>query len=143
MIPKVICLSSGTCRFSPKAIELAKPRGWRLSMDVPWAYSSSDTRAGRASIPSTPVIPATALTVTEKTSTTASAKVFIGRVEITQPDLFNNGMVVIHGLQGFIAPFSCDVGRMTSLSFPFHPDHRSGQHNISRLPARCSLLSCA
>ncbi|KAK7234145.1 hypothetical protein RIF29_47170 [Crotalaria pallida] len=57
--------SYGTCRFSPKAIELAKPRGWRLSMDVPWAYSSSDTRAGRASIPSTPVIPATALTVTE------------------------------------------------------------------------------
>lgn len=46
VIPKVICLSSGTCRFSPKAIELAKPRGWRLSMDVPWAYSSSDTRAG-------------------------------------------------------------------------------------------------
>lgn len=30
-------------------------------MDVPWAYSSSDTRAGRASIPSTPFIPATAL----------------------------------------------------------------------------------
>ena len=25
MIPKVICLSSGTCRFSPKAIGLAKP----------------------------------------------------------------------------------------------------------------------
>jgi len=47
-------------------------------------------------------------------------------VEITQPDLFNNGMVVIHGLKGFIAPFSCDVERMTS--FPFHPDHRSGQH---------------
>lgn len=63
MIPKVICLSSGTCRFSPKAVELAKPRGWRLSMDVPWAYSSSDTRVGRASIPSTQVIPATALTV--------------------------------------------------------------------------------
>ncbi|KAL4313589.1 uncharacterized protein LOC130960122 [Arachis stenosperma] len=37
-------------------------------------------------------------------------------------------MVVIHGLQAFIAPFSCDVERMTSLSFPFHPDHRSGQH---------------
>ena len=48
VIPKVICLSSGTCRFSPKAIELAKPRGSRLSMAVPWAYSSSDTRAGRA-----------------------------------------------------------------------------------------------
>ena len=48
VIPKVICLSSGTWRFSPKAIKLAKPRGWRLSMDVPWASSSSDTRAGRA-----------------------------------------------------------------------------------------------
>lgn len=69
--------------------------------------------------------------VNRKTSTTASAKVFIGGVEITQPDLFNNGMVVIHGLQGFISPlspFSCDVERMTSLSFPFHPDHHSGQH---------------
>lgn len=32
-------------------------------MDVPWAYSSSDTRVGRASIPSTQVIPETALTV--------------------------------------------------------------------------------
>lgn len=66
--------------------------------------------------------------VNRKTSTTASAKVFLGGVEITQPDLFNNGMVVIHGLQGFISPFSCDVERMTSLSFPFHPDHHSGQH---------------
>ncbi|RDX92732.1 hypothetical protein CR513_25103, partial [Mucuna pruriens] len=57
------------------------------------------------------------------------AKVFVGGVEITQPDLFNNGMVVVHGLQGFVSPlspFSCDVERMTSLSFPFHPDHRSG-----------------
>ncbi|RYQ94666.1 hypothetical protein Ahy_B08g089608 [Arachis hypogaea] len=62
-------------------------------------------------------------------------------VEITQPDLFNNGMMVIHGLQGFIAPFSCDVERMTSLSFPFHPDHRSGQHINTSI--RCSLLSCA
>jgi len=58
-------------------------------------------------------------------------KVFIGGVEITQPDLFNNGMVVVHGLQGFastLSPFSCDVERMTSLSFPFHPDHRSSAH---------------
>lgn len=47
-------------------------------------------------------ITVTSDSVNRKTSTTASAKVFIGRVEITQPDLFNNGMVVIHGLQGFI-----------------------------------------
>ncbi|QHN95479.1 fasciclin-like arabinogalactan protein [Arachis hypogaea] len=73
-------------------------------------------------------ITVTSDSVNRKTSTTASAKVFFGGAEITQPDLFNNGMVVIHGLQGFIAPFSCDVERMTSLSFPFHPDHRSGQH---------------
>lgn len=64
MIPKVICLSSGTSRFSPKAIELAKPIV-AVVHGCPLAYSSSDTRAGRASIPSTQVIPATALTVTE------------------------------------------------------------------------------
>ncbi|KAJ7956867.1 fasciclin-like arabinogalactan protein 21 [Quillaja saponaria] len=64
-------------------------------------------------------------------SSTANPNVFIGGVEITQPDLFNNGLVVIHGLQGFIfplSPFSCDVERMTSLSLPFHPDDSSGQY---------------
>ncbi|KAL1326951.1 hypothetical protein HN51_037060 [Arachis hypogaea] len=77
--------------------------------------------------------PGRCITVTSDSiqpNTTAS-KVFIGGVEITQPDLFNNGMIVVHGLQGFVSPlspFSCDVERMTSLSFPFHPDHRSGQH---------------
>ncbi|XWS41526.1 hypothetical protein CRYUN_Cryun17cG0089200 [Craigia yunnanensis] len=53
-------------------------------------------------------------------------KIFIGGVEITHPDLFNNGLIIIHGLQGYISPlspFSCDVERMTSLSFPFHYDH--------------------
>ncbi|KAK7318568.1 hypothetical protein RJT34_03271 [Clitoria ternatea] len=75
-------------------------------------------------------ITVTSDTVHPNTNSTA-AKIFVGGVEITQPDLFNNGMVVIHGLRGFIStlsPFSCDVERMTSLSFPFHPDHRSGQH---------------
>ncbi|KAK7247456.1 hypothetical protein RIF29_42339 [Crotalaria pallida] len=65
------------------------------------------------------------------TNSTAAAKIFIGGVEITQPDLFNNGLVVVHGIHGFISPlspFSCDVERMTSLSFPFHPDHRIGQN---------------
>ncbi|KAK7369381.1 hypothetical protein VNO80_11418 [Phaseolus coccineus] len=72
---------------------------------------------------------------TKRNNTIAAAKVFVGGVEITQPDLFNNGMVVVHGLQGFVSPlspFSCEVERMTSLSFPFHPDHRSGhgQHHL-------------
>ncbi|RYR36496.1 hypothetical protein Ahy_A09g041458 [Arachis hypogaea] len=37
-------------------------------------------------------ITVTSDSVNRKTSTTASAKVFFGGVEITQPDLFNNGM---------------------------------------------------
>ncbi|GAU19751.1 hypothetical protein TSUD_78770 [Trifolium subterraneum] len=78
--------------------------------------------------------PGRCITVTSDTvhpHNSTGAKVFIGGVEITQPDLFNNGMIVVHGLQGFVStlsPFSCDVERMTSLSFPFHPDHRSSPH---------------
>ncbi|XP_027367916.1 fasciclin-like arabinogalactan protein 21 [Abrus precatorius] len=76
-------------------------------------------------------ITVTSDTVHRNTNNYTAAKVFVGGVEITQPDIFNNGMVVVHGLQGFVSPlspFSCDVERMTSLSFPFHPDHRSGHH---------------
>ncbi|XP_059637174.1 fasciclin-like arabinogalactan protein 21 [Cornus florida] len=53
-----------------------------------------------------------------------SSKIFVGGVEVTRPDLFNNGLVVVHGIQGFIShllPFSCHVERMTSLSFPPPP----------------------
>ncbi|KAH1135039.1 hypothetical protein AAZX31_05G169400 [Glycine max] len=83
--------------------------------------------------------PGRCITVTSDTlhrnTNNTAAKVFVGGVEITQPDLFNNGMVVVHGLQGYVSPlspFSCDVERMNSLSFPFHPDHRSGhaQHHL-------------
>ncbi|KAL6560790.1 hypothetical protein OROGR_004349 [Orobanche gracilis] len=48
-------------------------------------------------------------------------KIFVNGVEISSPDIFNNGLVVIHGLQGFIShlsPLSCNVERMTSLAFP-------------------------
>ncbi|KAI9117039.1 hypothetical protein K1719_012038 [Acacia pycnantha] len=61
----------------------------------------------------------------------SDAKVYIGGMEITQPELFNNGMVVVHGIEGFISPlspFSCDVERMSSHLYPYHLDHRSGQH---------------
>ncbi|KAI3448060.1 hypothetical protein Pfo_004725 [Paulownia fortunei] len=54
-------------------------------------------------------------------TTTNKDKVFVNGVEITSPDIFNNGLVVIHGLQGFVShlsPLSCNVERMTSLSFP-------------------------
>ncbi|PIN18254.1 hypothetical protein CDL12_09082 [Handroanthus impetiginosus] len=54
----------------------------------------------------------------------AIPKIFINGVEITKPDLFNNGLLIIHGLQGFLShlsPFSCTVERMTTLSFPQQP----------------------
>ncbi|KAL0376129.1 UNVERIFIED_CONTAM: hypothetical protein Scaly_0730500 [Sesamum calycinum] len=54
-------------------------------------------------------------------TTDSKDKVFVDGVEITSPDLFNNGLVVVHGLQGFVShlsPLSCNVERMTSLSFP-------------------------
>nr|DAD29659.1 TPA_asm: hypothetical protein HUJ06_031127 [Nelumbo nucifera] len=54
------------------------------------------------------------------TSAGNNAKIFVGGVEITQSDIFNNGIIVVHSLNGFVAPlspFSCNVERMTSLSF--------------------------
>jgi hypothetical protein len=95
--------------------------------------------------------PGRCITVTSERSkngndTIASAKVFIDGVEVTRPDLFNNGLVVVHGLQGFMAPlspFSCDVERMTSLSFPFHADHAAAHQvhpSIMRLMLRDAML---
>ncbi|XP_016461563.1 fasciclin-like arabinogalactan protein 21 [Nicotiana tabacum] len=63
------------------------------------------------------------LTVTFST-TTRDAKIFINGVEVTQPDLFNNGLILVHGLRGFVShlsPLSCNVERMSSLSFDSFP----------------------
>lgn len=63
------------------------------------------------------------LTVTFST-TSRDPKVFINGVEIAQPDLFNNGMILVHGLRGFVShlsPLSCNVERMSSLSFDSLP----------------------
>lgn len=76
-----------------------------------------------------------------------STKIFIGGVEITRPDMFNNGLIVVHGLQGFISPlspFSCNVERMTALSFP-QPDRLHHQQPflpfaIMRLMLRDAML---
>ncbi|KAD4584686.1 hypothetical protein R6Q59_036483 [Mikania micrantha] len=70
-----------------------------------------------ASTPSAPLC----LTLTKSNSNTT---LFVGGVQITRPDLFNDGNLIIHGIQGFIAhlsPFSCQIERMTSLSFPSRP----------------------
>ena len=53
----------------------------------------------------------------QSNETESSIKIFIGGLEITQPDLYNNGVVVVHGLQSFISPLSplsCDVERMST-----------------------------
>ncbi|CAI0429025.1 unnamed protein product [Linum tenue] len=81
------------------------------------------------------------------TSSSANAKIFIGGVEITRPDLFNNGFLVIHGIQGYIAPlspFSCDVERLNSLTFPFQQPDRvpvpGGPPAVMRLMMRDAIL---
>ncbi|KAG9130164.1 hypothetical protein Leryth_018762 [Lithospermum erythrorhizon] len=77
------------------------------------------------------------LTITTTTSTGAhDQKVFVNGVEITSPDLFNNGLVMVHGLQGFIthlSPISCNVERMTSLTFPPQTMTAAASFSIMRL----------
>ncbi|XAR60106.1 hypothetical protein NMG60_11033356 [Bertholletia excelsa] len=54
----------------------------------------------------------------------SGSKVFVGGLEITRPDLYNDGNIVVHGLQGFVShlsPLSCEVEKITSLSFPPPP----------------------
>ncbi|XP_052177496.1 fasciclin-like arabinogalactan protein 21 [Diospyros lotus] len=53
-----------------------------------------------------------------------ASKIFVNGVEIARPDLYNDGNVVVHGLQGFVSHLSsvsCNIERMTSLSFPPPP----------------------
>ncbi|KAL7163215.1 hypothetical protein ACSBR2_039332 [Camellia fascicularis] len=53
-----------------------------------------------------------------------ASQVYVGGVKITRSDLYNDGLVTVHGLQGFmshLSPYSCEVERMTSLSFPHTP----------------------
>ncbi|KAK4407146.1 hypothetical protein Sango_0295600 [Sesamum angolense] len=63
------------------------------------------------------------LTITASSSGfTTTRKVFINGVEITKPDLFYNGLLIIHGIQGFVShlsPFSCRS--TTSLDLPEQP----------------------
>ncbi|XP_052205222.1 putative fasciclin-like arabinogalactan protein 20 [Diospyros lotus] len=54
------------------------------------------------------------------TSANNASKVFVDGVEITHPDLFNDGLTVVHGLQGFLSllsSYSCSVERMIGISF--------------------------
>ncbi|KAI3506286.1 hypothetical protein L1887_28643 [Cichorium endivia] len=63
------------------------------------------------------------ITISKPPNPSTEPTLFVGGVEITRPDLFNDGNVIIHGIQGYLAhlsPFSCQIERMTSLTFPTH-----------------------
>ncbi|XP_019161242.1 PREDICTED: uncharacterized protein LOC109157855 [Ipomoea nil] len=58
------------------------------------------------------------LTVTSSAAAAAAKKVFVNGAEVTKADLFNNGRVIIHGLQGFVSHLShlsCQLDRQTTL----------------------------
>ncbi|EPS58958.1 hypothetical protein M569_15852, partial [Genlisea aurea] len=70
-------------------------------------------------------------------------KVFVNGIEITSPDLFNNGLVVVHGLQGFVShlsPLSCNVEHMTSLVFPSAHSASSASASITRLMLKDAII---
>ncbi|KAK6164664.1 hypothetical protein DH2020_001528 [Rehmannia glutinosa] len=76
------------------------------------------------------------LTVTASAGPTATRRVFINGIEITKPDLFNNGFHIVHALQGFVAhlsPLSCAVEAMTTLSFTQQPPPPVAAFFIMRL----------
>lgn len=76
------------------------------------------------------------LTVTASSAATANGKVFINGVEITKPDYFNNGLIIVHGLQGFVShlsPISCSVESMTSLSFLPQPPSTAALFNMRQM----------
>ncbi|KAF7132800.1 hypothetical protein RHSIM_Rhsim09G0083400 [Rhododendron simsii] len=72
--------------------------------------------------------PGKCLTITFSTHNNARSsqpqEVFVSGVKITRPDLYNDGVVAVHGLQGFIShlsPYSCDANKMSSLALPHPP----------------------
>lgn len=84
------------------------------------------------------------LTVTSGSNrATNSSKIFINGVEITRPDMFNNGLVVVHGLHGFVStlsPFSCSIEKITPLVFPAQQMAASPPSPLMRLMLRDAML---
>ncbi|KAK6921586.1 hypothetical protein RJ641_012093 [Dillenia turbinata] len=87
------------------------------------------------------ILPGRCVTLTAAVNST---KIFVGGAEISRPDLFNNGFIIIHGLQGFLAhlsPFSCSIERMSSLSFVSPPATQSvTDFSVMRLMLRDAML---
>ncbi|XP_027108837.2 fasciclin-like arabinogalactan protein 21 [Coffea arabica] len=84
------------------------------------------------------------LTITSSAAQNVSTRVvFVNGVEISEPDLFNNGVFLIHGLRGFVShlsPLSCNVERMTTLSFPQPWLHKSPLSSIMRLMLKDAII---
>ncbi|XP_058079770.1 fasciclin-like arabinogalactan protein 21 [Magnolia sinica] len=90
------------------------------------------------------ISPERCITVTTSISAVDNVtRIFVDGVEITQPDLFNDGTIVIHGLRGYIStlsPLSCKRERMPNpLSSP--PSLASAAaSSIVRLMLRDAML---
>ncbi|KAF3661851.1 hypothetical protein FXO38_11451 [Capsicum annuum] len=68
--------------------------------------------------------PTRCLTVTPSRYRNSSRAVFVNGVEITKQDVYNNGFLIVHGIQGYVSHLSvlsCRIESMTTLSFPFLP----------------------
>lgn len=66
----------------------------------------------------------TSSSLTNPSGDIATRKVFVNGVEITKPEIFNNGLLIVHGIQGFmshLSPISCTIEKMTTLAYPDAP----------------------
>lgn len=88
------------------------------------------------------------LTITTSTSPSAtqndsSKVVFVNGIEISHPDLFYNGAVMVHGLRGFVShlsPLSCNVERLTSLKFPQPALFKTPASSVMRLMLKDAII---
>lgn len=66
----------------------------------------------------------------------SARRVFINGVEIAKPDFFNNGLVIVHAIQGYVShlsPHSCAVESMTTLAFLPQPPPSAAALSSMRL----------
>lgn len=113
---------------------------------VPGLYPLRSLRALAFGTKIETLAPNHCLTITITTSAARdqfSKIVLVNGVEITRPDLFHDGAVVIHGLQGFVpdlSPLSCNVEPMISLSFPQLQPSKSVPSSIMRLMLKDAIV---
>ncbi|CAH9073906.1 unnamed protein product [Cuscuta europaea] len=84
------------------------------------------------------------VTSTAAVSTAFPAKkVFVNGAEITKPDLFNDGRIIIHGLQGLVShlsPLSCEIERQSTLTFFPRPAAEAAAIFATRLMLKEAMM---